>query len=119
VRHFALHHESAYGSELLKALERLEGLSNWLLEQAKANANEVGAASVEYLHLFGYVAYAYMWSRMAAVARSRLDRDPPFYAAKLATAEFYFARLLPRTLSLEASIRAGSAPLYGLADEQF
>ena len=119
VRHFALHHESAYGSELLQALERLEGLSSWLLERAKANSNEIGAASVEYLHLFGYVAYAYMWSRMAAVAQSRRDQDPPFYAAKLATAEFYFTRLLPRTLSLEASIRAGSAPLYGLADEQF
>jgi alkylation response protein AidB-like acyl-CoA dehydrogenase len=119
IRHFALHHESAYGNELLQALERLEGLSNWLQERAKTNSNEVGAASVEYLHLFGYVAYAYMWSRMAAVARSRRDQDPPFYAAKLATAEFYFARLLPRTLSLEASIRAGSAPLYGLADEQF
>nr|MBO2512111.1 hypothetical protein [Gammaproteobacteria bacterium] len=38
---------------------------------------------------------------------------------KLATAEFFFRRLLPRTLSLEASIRASAAPLYGLDAEQF
>ncbi|CAD5106875.1 acyl-CoA dehydrogenase C-terminal domain-containing protein [Zestomonas carbonaria] len=119
VRDFAHRHESEYASELLTELERLEALSGWLLEQAKADPHEVGAASVEYLHLFGYVAYAYVWARMATVAQQRLDEDRDFYGAKLATAEFYFRRLLPRTLSLEASIRAGSAPLYGLAAEQF
>ncbi|MBD9415264.1 acyl-CoA dehydrogenase C-terminal domain-containing protein, partial [Pseudomonas sp. PDM16] len=42
-----------------------------------------------------------------------------FYGAKLATADFYFQRLLPRILGLEAAIRAGSEPLFGLAAEQF
>ena len=74
---------------------------------------------MEYLHLFGYVAYAYMWARMAAVAQSKRSGDDAFYGGKLATAEFFFTRLLPRTLTLEASIRAGSAALYGLAAEQF
>ncbi|WP_332814780.1 acyl-CoA dehydrogenase C-terminal domain-containing protein, partial [Ramlibacter sp.] len=119
IRHFAHQHETPYGSELVTALERLEAVSGWLLEQAKTDANAVGAASVEYLHLFGYVAYAYMWARMAAVAEARRADDEAFYSGKLATAAFYFARLLPRTLSLEASIRAGSAPLYGLGAEQF
>ncbi|TBU95832.1 acyl-CoA dehydrogenase C-terminal domain-containing protein [Phytopseudomonas dryadis] len=119
IRHFAQHPGTAYGSELSQALERLETLSGWLLEQAKADPNAVGAASVDYLHLFGYVAYAYMWARMAAVAEARRDDDPAFYGAKLASAAFYFARLLPRTLSLEASIRAGSTPLYGMSAEQF
>lgn len=119
VREFAHRHEGAYAAELLVELERLEGVSGWLLEQARSNPNAVGAAAVEYLHLFGYVAYAYVWARMAAVAETRRDDDPAFYGAKLATAAFYFARLLPRTLSLEASIRAGGASLYGLAAEQF
>ncbi|RMH85253.1 acyl-CoA dehydrogenase [Pseudomonas sp. AOB-7] len=119
VRDFAHAHESPFGDRLVEALERLEAVSGWLLEQAKADPNSVGAASVEYLHLFGYVAYAYMWARMAAVAQGKQGEDEAFYGGKLATAEFFFARLLPRTLSLEASIRAGSAPLYGLAAEQF
>ena len=119
VRDFAHAHESPFGDHLVEALERLEAVSGWLLEQAKVDPNSVGAASVEYLHLFGYVAYAYMWARMAAVAQSKQSEDAAFYGSKLATAEFFFARLLPRTLSLEASIRAGSQPLYGLAAEQF
>jgi alkylation response protein AidB-like acyl-CoA dehydrogenase len=104
--------------ELLAATGRLEGVSDWLLAQAKDNPNEVGAASVEYLHLVGYVAYAYMWARMAAVAQAKAEADE-FYTAKQATAAFYFTRLLPRTLGLEACIRAGSAPLFGLSAEQF
>ncbi|MNN88371.1 hypothetical protein D3C81_2060470 [compost metagenome] len=74
---------------------------------------------MEYLHLFGYVAYAYMWARMAAVAEARRSEDEAFYSAKLATAEFFFRRLLPRTLGLEASIRAGSESLFELSAEQF
>ncbi|QNH07538.1 acyl-CoA dehydrogenase C-terminal domain-containing protein [Pseudomonas sp. B11D7D] len=119
VRDFAHANESPFGGRLIEALERLEAVSGWLLEQAKADPNSIGAASVEYLHLFGYVAYAYMWARMAAVAQSKRSEGDAFYDGKLATAEFFFARLLPRILSLEASIRGGSQPLYGLAAEQF
>ncbi|MFC3940061.1 acyl-CoA dehydrogenase [Pseudomonas gingeri NCPPB 3146 = LMG 5327] len=108
-----------FASPLLEALDRLERVSDWLLGQAKSSANEVGAASVEYLHLFGFVAYAYMWSRMANVAQAKLGDDSDFYAGKLATAEYFFARLLPRTLSLESSILAGSDSLFGLTAEQF
>jgi len=104
---------------LLHALAQLESVSQWVRAQATGDANAVGAASVEYLHLFGYVAYAYMWSRMAATARERREQEPAFYEAKLATATFYVERLLPRVLSLQASIRAGSAPLYQLPAELF
>ncbi|MNN62164.1 hypothetical protein D3C81_1774460 [compost metagenome] len=108
-----------HGAALLGALERLESVSTWLGEQAAVNPAQVGAAAVDYLHLFGYVAYAFMWARMAAVAGERRASDEHFYAAKLATARFYFAKLLPRIHSLEAGIRAGSEPLYGLTTEQF
>jgi len=108
-----------FAPQLLDALERLEYTSQWLREQASRDANAVGAASVEHLHLFGYVAYAWMWSRMAATARANRDREPAFYDAKLATATFYFERLLPRVLSLQASVVAGSQSLYLLDAEQF
>ena len=111
--------EPPHAAELLDALQRLESTSQWLREQVGADANAVGAASVEYLHLFGYVAYAYMWSRMAAVATAHYTDEPDFYQAKLATAAFYFARLLPRVLSLQASIQAGSGSLYQLDAAQF
>ncbi|WP_060512160.1 acyl-CoA dehydrogenase C-terminal domain-containing protein [Pseudomonas sp. NBRC 111124] len=99
-------------------LDQLDGLTEWVLEQAKGNPNEIGAASVEYLHAFGYVAYAYMWALMARAAKAG-EGDEAFYSAKLGTARFYFARLLPRVNSLVASVKAGSESLYQLDAEQF
>ncbi|PWB30555.1 acyl-CoA dehydrogenase [Pseudomonas sp. SDI] len=108
-----------YAQALLQALAQLEQTSTWLREQASGDANALGAASVEYLHLFGYVAYAYMWARMAAVATANREQEPDFHAAKLGTAAFFFERLLPRVLSLQASIHAGSGSLFALGAEQF
>jgi len=119
IRAFVSQSDAEHATQLLHAVQRLENLSDWLQDQAKTNPNEVGAASVEYLHLFGYVAYAYLWARMAQVAESKRSEDPVFYGAKIATARFYFSRLLPRIWSLEQSIRAGSDSLYGLDAEQF
>ena len=119
IRQFASLPGKPYARELLDAVQRLEDVTDWLLTQAASNPNEIGAASVEYLHLFGYVAYAWLWARMADVAQSSMDADPPFYTAKLATARFYFTRLLPRILSLEQSIRAGSEPLFELDTASF
>jgi alkylation response protein AidB-like acyl-CoA dehydrogenase len=100
------------------ALGMLDDLTNWILDRAKTNPNEIGAASVEYLHLFGYTAYAYMWAMMAKAAVGKEGQED-FYANKLSTARFYFARLLPRIHSLNASIRAGSESLYLMDAEQF
>ena len=89
-----------------------------LLDRAKSNPNEIGAASVEYLQVFGYVAYAYMWALMAKAALGKEAQDD-FYASKLGTARFYFARLLPRIHSLSASVKAGSESLFLLDAGQF
>ena len=112
-------HDGPYARQLFKVLATLEEVSRWLQLQAGHDANRVGSASVEYLHLFGYVAYAYMWARMATVAQDRIAQDPEFYSAKLATAAFYFDRVLPRVLSLEATIMVGSDSLYAMQAEQF
>ena len=119
IRRFADLPDAPYASQLLDAVQRLENLSDWVQDRSATNRNEIGAASVEYLHLFGYVAYAWLWARMAHVAGKNRSTDEVFYGAKIATADFYIHRLLPRILSLEQSIRAGSAPLYGLSAEQF
>ncbi|WP_034015979.1 acyl-CoA dehydrogenase C-terminal domain-containing protein [Pseudomonas aeruginosa] len=89
---------------------------------AMKNADEVGAASVDYLMFSGYVTLAYFWLRIALVAREKLDAgsgEAAFYEAKLATADFYFSRLLPRTAAHAAAIQAGAAGLMSLSAEQF
>ncbi|MFJ7882732.1 acyl-CoA dehydrogenase C-terminal domain-containing protein [Pseudomonas sp. NPDC096917] len=119
IRDFATQPAKPYARELVQAVQRLEDLSLWLQARARINPNEIGAASVEYLQVFGYVAYAWLWARMADVAQRSLQADPDFYGAKLATAKFYFSRVLPRTLSLEQSIRAGSESLFELDAASF
>ena len=103
---------------LAAAVQNLDELTAWVLDRAKGNPNEIGAASVEYLHVFGYTAYAYMWALMARAALGKEAQDE-FYASKLGTARFYFARLLPRIHSLSASVKAGSESLYLLDAAQF
>lgn len=98
------------------ALENLNGLTQWVIENAAKNPNEIGAASVEYLHVFGYTAFAYMWAKMAVVA---LANEGDFYTAKIATARFFMSRLLPRYIGLTEAVKGGSDPLYGLTAEMF
>ena len=119
IRDFAALPGTPYANPLLEAVQRLEDVSDWLRAQATLNPYEIGAASVEYLHLFGYVAYAWLWARMADVAQRAREAEPAFYDAKLATASFYFSRVLPRTLSLEQTIRAGSNSLFELDAASF
>ena len=88
------------------------------MAEAKNNPNEIGAASVEYLQVFGYTAYAYMWALMARAAQGK-EQEDDFYASKMGTARFFFARLLPRIQSLSSSVKAGSESLYLLDAAQF
>jgi hypothetical protein len=103
---------------LSAALNTLDELTNWVLDRSRNNPNEIGAASVEYLHVFGYTAYAYLWAMMAKAALGK-EQQEDFYASKLGTARFFFARLLPRIHSLNASVRAGSESLFLLDAAQF
>jgi hypothetical protein len=77
------------------------------------NPDEVGAAAVDYLRVAGHRVFGYFWARMAQVALREIaaGNKDPFYQAKLQTARFYFAKLLPETATLMQTARAGSAPL--------
>ena len=53
--------------------------------------------------------FAFWFAKMAKIALSKKDSDDPFYAAKLQTARFYFAKLLPdRKLRDHRTRRSGS-----------
>ena len=87
--------------------------------KAFGNADEVGAAAVDYLRVVGHLVFAYMWARMAKVALEKKNSNDPFYVAKLATARFYFAKLLPETASLIRTCRAGLSPLMEMDEALF
>jgi len=99
--------------------EKLTKLTPEIGMKAMGNADEVGAAAVDYLRICGHLVFAYFWARMAKVALAKKDAGDPFYAAKLATARFYFAKLLPETAGLIRSCRAGLKPLTEMDEALF
>ncbi len=85
--------------------------------QAMMNKDEVGAASVDYLRLVGHLTFGYFWAQMVKLSLPKVAE--PFYAAKVSTGRFYFAKLFPETLSLIAQIKAGSKTLMELPEDSF
>lgn len=77
------------------------------------NADEVGAAAVDYLRVAGHLVFGYFWARMAQVALRQIAAGniDSFYLAKVQTARFYFAKLFPETATLMRTARAGSKVL--------
>ncbi|MQR00421.1 acyl-CoA dehydrogenase C-terminal domain-containing protein [Glaciimonas soli] len=87
--------------------------------KAFQNKDEVGAAAVPYLRVVGHMVYAYFFAQMAKIALEKQDSGDKFYVSKLATARFYFAKLLPETAMLIRQARAGSASLMALDADLF
>ncbi|MGY4830717.1 acyl-CoA dehydrogenase C-terminal domain-containing protein [Sphaerotilaceae bacterium SBD11-9] len=99
--------------------DKLTKLTTELGMKAFGNQDEVGAAAVDYLRVAGHLVFAYFWARMAKVALEKQGSGDPFYTAKLATARFYFAKLLPETASLIRTARAGLKPLMEMDEALF
>ncbi len=99
--------------------DKVTKLTTELGMKAFGNADEVGGASVDYLRVCGHLVFAYFFARMAKVALAKKDGGDPFYTAKLHTARFYFAKLLPETAGLIRTARAGVAPLMAMDEALF
>jgi hypothetical protein len=103
---------------LSAALERLSDVTENVINSFKNDSNAVGAASVEYLELFGLTAYAFMWAKMAKVAAPKVSEDI-FYQSKIKTAKFFFSRILPKSVSLAELVKSGSEDMMSLEAAQF
>jgi alkylation response protein AidB-like acyl-CoA dehydrogenase len=99
--------------------DKVTKLSTEIGMKAFQNPDEVGAAAVDYLRVVGHMTYAYFFARMAKVALEKKDSGDKFYTAKLATARFYFAKLLPETAALIRTARAGLPSLMEMDEALF
>ncbi len=108
--------------QLQQQLELWIALTREIGAAAQQDTDAVGAAAYDYLMIAGYTTLAYFLAESAAVAEQKLENgsnETTFYQAKLATATFYFERLLPRNLSLAATLRAGPASVMQMPAEAF
>jgi alkylation response protein AidB-like acyl-CoA dehydrogenase len=101
-------------SPLVALGDQVTKLSMEIGMKAFGNPDEVGAAAVDYLRVLGHLVYAYFWARAARIALDHAADNDPFYQAKLATARFYFARLLPETAFHIAAAKSGVDVLTAL-----
>lgn len=101
---------------LKDAKDRLQQATMWLMQNGLANPDNAGAASLDYLHLFGQTALALMWARMAHAAQEQIDagNTDPFYTTKLAIGRVFLERILPDSAAHLAKLTSGSDALMSL-----
>lgn len=107
---------------LAKSAADARSASNYVVEQFDAKPKEVAAGSVPFLELMGLTLGGWQLGRAALVAKQKLadgEGDAAFYEAKLITAKFFAAYLLPQTASLAAVILHGGESVLALADDAF
>ena len=115
---------------LSKAFTRLPQATGAIAQKGMARPDEAGAAATEYLRLFGLVALAYLWARMAEISLAKLpaegtkhdgaDLDPDgFYKHKVLTARFYYERILPDTGALLSKIMSGGKTMMAFEEAAF
>ena len=116
---------AAHAAQLTTLIQEWQQISIKIVQQAQQNPDEIGAAAVDYLMYSGYLVLAFLWLKAQKTALQQLQQsessvaDPGFYRAKLASADFYFARILPRTRSLIAAINSGANNLMSLSSAEF
>jgi hypothetical protein len=110
-----------YVGPLGTALGHLQQATMWLMTNAMAKPDNAGAASSDYLQLFGLVALGYMWCRMVEAAQAKLAAGAATERmnAKLVTGRFFMERMLPETATHLARIQAGAGSLMELPAEAF
>jgi hypothetical protein len=103
---------------LKTAKARLQAGTMWLMQNGLSNFDNAGAASSDYLRLFGLTGLAYMWALMAKTALAKGGNDP-FYSNKVKTGRYFLDRMLPDTAAHLEKIQAGSAATMALDADAF
>jgi hypothetical protein len=89
------------------SLAELEQVTQFLLARAKQDPDLIKAGAVDYLALLGWNMYAYLWFKMARAAQQSDQQQ--VYKDKLATARFFFYKLLPQAKGLAETIKVNSS----------
>jgi acyl-CoA dehydrogenase len=108
---------------LKKGLNDLQAATMWLMQNGMQKPDNAGAASTDYMHLFGLVALGYMWTQMAKTAQTRLaegaNGSGGFYDNKLVTARYFMERVMPETGAHLARISSGADTMMAMPVEAF
>lgn len=106
-----------------KAFGKLQQATAVVAQKGMARPDEAGAASTDYLRIFGLVALGWMWLKMVKVAQTKLaegaDGKEAFFDAKIKTARFFVEKMLPEVDFRFKSLMAGGKSMMELDVDQF
>jgi hypothetical protein len=112
-----------YVWKLSKLCAQWNVLTMRVMLTANKDRDIVSSAAVDYLFYSGFVMMAYAWAQMAAIAVDKLDKggaeSPEVYKAKIQTAEFYYAKLLPRASAHAEGMLAPTKTMMQMENEHF
>ena len=100
---------------------KLQEGTMWLMQNGMANPDNAGAASTDYLNVFGVTALAYLWAQMAKAAQAKIDEGStdPFYVTKLQTGRYFVERILPDAAAHLTKMKTGADVLMAMPADQF
>ncbi len=107
---------------LEKAFGALQLSTATIAERGMRDPEEAAAAATDYTRLLGLVAMGYCFAKAAFVAQTALKGgkdEADFYKAKLATARFFFDRILPQATAAFLAIKSGKASMMALEAAAF
>ncbi|WP_395644876.1 acyl-CoA dehydrogenase C-terminal domain-containing protein [Terricaulis sp.] len=124
---FVHHHED--DAELKPFIEavkstkaQLQDGATWLMQNGLSNFDNAGAASHDFLNLFGITALTYMWAlqaKAAFAAKKNGGGADPYFDTKITTGKYFLARMTPDAGAHLAKLKSGADPVMALAAEQF
>ncbi|HET8613319.1 MAG TPA: acyl-CoA dehydrogenase C-terminal domain-containing protein, partial [Sphingomonas sp.] len=107
---------------LQQAFGALQLATGMIAQKGLKDPEEAGAAATDYLRLMGLVGMGYCFLKAARIATRKLGEgteEAGFYKAKLATAGFFFDRILPQATAAFLAIKSGKRSLMALPEDAF
>ena len=110
------------GAEYIKRLQLIFGdlkdITKYINDRQIQDKDFVAGSASDYLKLFGLVLLAYVWARMAIVSNTKSKKED-FYRSKIVSANFYYDKILPQSVALVASIKAGCVSMVDFSKQSF
>ncbi len=120
------HEDDAELKEFTEALvttkAQMQEGAMWLMQNGMTNFDNAGAASHDFLNLFGVTALTYMWTlqaKAAFAAKKNGAAADPYFDTKIATGRYFIARMAPDAAAHLAKMKTGAGPVMALAADAF
>ena len=107
---------------LAQAFGALQLSTGTIAQKGLKDPEEAGAAATDYLRLLGLVAMGYCFARAVKIAQAKMaegSEEADFYKAKIATANFFFDRILPQATACFLAIKSGKQSMMALGEDAF